>query len=76
MKTTIETPIKLVEELANLRFTARMNRRLQKLMDRNSDGMLTAAERDELATMVDLSETMSLFKAQALRILGRKPKRR
>jgi len=34
---------------------------------------LTDAEREELEGLVELSETMSLFRAQALRLLGRSP---
>lgn len=42
-------------------------------MDRNTDGGLTAAEREELEALVELSETLSLVRAQALDVLGRQP---
>jgi hypothetical protein len=42
-------------------------------MDRNNKGTLTAAERDELESLAELSETISLVRADALAVLGRKP---
>lgn len=42
-------------------------------MDRNGEGNLTEQEREELESWVELSEEMSLLRAQALRVLGRKP---
>ncbi len=42
-------------------------------MDRNTDGRLNDPERNELEALVELSERMALLRAQALRILGRKP---
>lgn len=65
-------PSQLAEELAQLSFTPRMNERLHLLLDKNSEGKITDVERDELESLVHLSETMSLFKAQALRFLGRR----
>jgi hypothetical protein len=38
-------------------------------MDRNSEGQLTEAERDELEALVELSEHLALLRAQALRVL-------
>ena len=73
MSTVIETPVELVEALAGLRFPPKTDALLQALMDRNSEGRLTDAEREELEGLVELSETMSLFRAQALRLLGRSP---
>ena len=35
--------------------------------------IIVAAEREDLEAFVELSETISLIRAQALRLLGRKP---
>ena len=43
------------------------------LMDRNSDGLLTHIERDELAALVDWGHRISLLRSRALLVLGRKP---
>ena len=42
-------------------------------MDLNTNGELTPREREELESLAELSETMSLFRGQALLLLGRKP---
>ena len=42
-------------------------------MDRNNEGRLSSDERDELESLVELSESMSLVRAEALRLLGRSP---
>jgi len=42
-------------------------------MDRNNDGSLTENEREELESLVEMSESLSLVRAEALRLLGRKP---
>ncbi|HQU44001.1 MAG TPA: hypothetical protein PK867_14375 [Pirellulales bacterium] len=42
-------------------------------MDRNTEGELTERERDDLEALVELSETLSLVRAEALHLLGRKP---
>lgn len=43
------------------------------LMDRNSDGALTATERDELTALVNWGHRIALLRARALLVLGRKP---
>ncbi|HKI37218.1 MAG TPA: hypothetical protein VKA46_35515 [Gemmataceae bacterium] len=73
MATVIEAPIDLVEAVAELRFPPKTDRYMQVLMDRNNEGTLTPAERDELESLVELSEVMSLVRARALHLLGRKP---
>jgi len=40
-------------------------------MDRNTEGLLSASEREELEALVELSETIALLRIQALRVLGR-----
>jgi len=42
-------------------------------MDRNTNGVLLPGERDELETLVELSETLALVRAKALDLLGRRP---
>ena len=73
MPAVIQTPVDLVEAIADLRFPPKSDRRLQALMDRNTEGRLTPAEREELEALVELSEMMSLVRARALHLLGRKP---
>jgi hypothetical protein len=73
MAATIETPVEFVQAVADLRFPPRADARLQHLMGRNTQGLLTEPEREELAALVELSEELSLLRAGALRVLGRKP---
>jgi hypothetical protein len=73
MATLIEAPIDLVEAVAELRFPPKTDRLVQNLMDRNNEGKLTPAEREELESLVELSEAMSLVRVRALHLLGRKP---
>jgi hypothetical protein len=40
---------------------------------RNTEGTLTPGEREGLESLVELSETIALVRAQALHVLGRKP---
>jgi hypothetical protein len=70
---TVEAPLEFVESLAELRLPAKTDALLQCLMDRNTEGQLTAGEREELEALVELSERMTLLRAQALLLLGRKP---
>jgi hypothetical protein len=71
--TVVQAPRDMVEEVAALRLPPKADRRLQDLMDRNNDGALTAKEREELEALVEWSEEISLIRAKALRLLGRKP---
>ena len=73
MTTDVQAPREMVEEVASLRFPPRAVRRLQTLMDRNTEGLLTADEREELESLVDLSESLSLIRAKALHLLDRSP---
>jgi hypothetical protein len=73
MAPVVEAPLKMVEAVAALRLPPRADRRLQILMDRNTEGDLRPEEQDELEDLVELSETNSLVRAQALHVLGRKP---
>ena len=73
MPAVIEAPVEMIEAVADLRLPAKVDRRLQGLMDRNNEGSLSAGERDDLEALVELSETISLLRARALHLLGRKP---
>jgi hypothetical protein len=42
-------------------------------MDQNNQGQLSPAEREELEALVELSERLSLVRAEALQLLGRRP---
>ncbi len=66
-------PRDLLETVAALRLPARADRRLQTLMDRNNDGALTPSEREELESLVEMSETLALVRARAFCLLGRRP---
>lgn len=69
----IEAPLEMVEAVAALRLPPKADSRLQVLMDGNTSGLLTPAEREELEGLVELSETIALVRAKALHLLGRKP---
>jgi hypothetical protein len=73
MSAVVEAPREMIEAVAALRLPPKGDRRLQTLMDRNTEGTLTPEEREELESLVELSETIALVRAQALRLLGRKP---
>lgn len=73
MAAVILAPLEMVEAVAALRLPPKANQRLQILMDRNSNGTLTGGEREELEALVELSETLSLVRAQAFHVLQRKP---
>lgn len=73
MPAVVEAPVSLVEAVAGMRFPPKADARVQRLMDRNSAGQLTPAERDELEALAELSETIALVRAEALRVLGRAP---
>ena len=65
----ISVPREALESLESFRFPSQLDRRIQDLMDRNNEGMLTAVERDELAGLAELSEQMALQRAQIHRLL-------
>ena len=73
MGTTVSAPLEWVGSLSDLRLPPRANTRLQALMDRNTEGLLTDAEHAESEALVKLSETLGLVRAQALHVLGIAP---
>jgi hypothetical protein len=70
---TIPAPSDWVATIGELRLPSKTDLRLQQLMDRNTEGALTSLERDELEALVELSERLSLVRAEALHLLGREP---
>ncbi len=62
-----------VESVSRLRFPERTDQRIQGLMARNNEGQLSNSEREELFSLVEMSESISLVRAEALRLLGRRP---
>ena len=68
MRRTIDVPLRWVEEVATLVLPDKANQHLQQLMDRNNEGLLSDQERTGLA---ELSERLSLVRAEALHLLGR-----
>jgi hypothetical protein len=70
----ISAPLDWVEFVSDLRLPLKADRPLQDLMDRNTEGRLTAEEAADLEFLVELSETLSLARAEALHLLGRNPK--
>jgi hypothetical protein len=70
----LPTVVNFVERVADMRFSPKLNEKIQSLMDRNNNGQLTPSERDDLAMLAALSEEISLYRAEALLLLGRKPK--
>jgi hypothetical protein len=71
--TTIDAPLQWVETVASLKLPDQADRQLQYLMDRNNEGKLTEQERADLASLAELCERLSLVRAEALHLLGRKP---
>jgi len=73
VNSTIAAPIDWVEAVGNLHFPPKADQRLQELMDRNNEGLLPDAEKEELEALVELSERLSLVRGEALQILGKQP---
>ena len=73
MSQTVEAPVDLVESVAHLRLPPGEDRRLQVLMDANTNGELTTAEREQLESLSEWSESLSLLRARALRLLEERP---
>jgi hypothetical protein len=73
MASMISAPVDMVEAVAALRLPPRADRRLQELMDRNTNGALSPGEREDLEAFVELSESIALVRAKALHLLGRQP---
>ena len=73
MSATIAAPTEWVETIGELCLPTKADERLRELMDRNNEGAITALEREEFEALVELSERLSLVRAEALQLLGRGP---
>jgi hypothetical protein len=73
MNAVISAPADWIESVGDLRLPQTTDRRLQHLMDKSTEGKLTELEREELTSLVDLSERLSLVRAEALHLLGKSP---
>jgi hypothetical protein len=73
MEALIPARAEWVESIGELRLPSKTNLHLRQLMDRNNEGLLSPAEHDELEALVELSERLSLVRAEALKLLGRAP---
>ena len=69
----ISAPLDWVEQVSNLKLPPQADRRLQNLMDRNTEGQITAEETADLESLVELSQSLSLVRAEAFHLLGRNP---
>jgi hypothetical protein len=74
MPEVMDAPVELVEAMASLRFAPKADRQLQRLLDRNTEGLLSPEEKEQLETLVELSESLSVIRAQALRLLNWRPR--
>jgi hypothetical protein len=74
MMSVISAPLDWVEMVSDLKLPPKTDHRLQLLMDRNTEGQLSAEEVADLEALVELSERLSLVRAEALQLLGRSPK--
>jgi hypothetical protein len=73
MSDTVDAPLQWVESITLLRLPEHADKRLQELMDHNNEGLLSEQERADLKALAELSEQLSLVRAEALHLLGRKP---
>lgn len=73
MGTTVDASMQWVESITVLRLPEQADQQLQVLMDRNNEVLLSEQEQADLAALAELSERLSLVRAEALQLLGRKP---
>jgi hypothetical protein len=73
MTTMVPAPFAWVETVSRLRLPPKADQRLQELMDRNNEGELSESEREQLEALVEMSEALSLVRAEALHLLGTTP---
>lgn len=73
MSASIDAPLERVESVCDLRLPPNSDKRLQELMDRSNDRLLSEVERAGLESLVELSERLSLVRGGALHLLGRQP---
>lgn len=73
MPASVTVPESWVASVGRLALPPQTDRRLQVLMDRSNEGEMTSIEREELEALVEWSESISLVRAEALQLLGRRP---
>jgi hypothetical protein len=73
MSAVLAAPVEFMESVSSLRLPPKADKRLQELMDRNSDGTITKDELEQLEALVELSETIGILRGQAMVLLRRKP---
>ena len=73
MNSVIAAPVDWIESVGDLRLPSKADHYLQQLMDRNNEGLLSESEHEELEALAELSERLSLVRAEALQILGKQP---
>lgn len=73
MTATIPAPASWVQSIGDFHLPPQTDKHLQSLMDRNNEGLLQPAEKEELAALAVLSEEISILRAQALQLLGSRP---
>ena len=73
MAAVISAPVEWIESVGELKLPDKTDRRLQELMDLNNEGELSDSERRELEALVELSQRLSLIRAEALHLLGKNP---
>jgi hypothetical protein len=71
MNSVAPAPVDWIKSVGSLRFPDKTDRHMQVLMDRNNEGLLSAEEKEELEALVELSEKLSLVRAEALQLLGK-----
>ncbi len=73
MAETVQVSEEWIKSVTELTFPASTDHRLQVLMDRNNEGLLSTDEKLELKALAEMSEELSLVRAQAFRFLKRDP---
>jgi hypothetical protein len=69
----VAAPVVWVESVSRLRLPPKADQRLQELMDQNTEGALRDEQRQELESLVEMSESLSLVRAEAFHLLNRMP---
>jgi hypothetical protein len=70
MPEAVQIEVEMPGDLARFQLPKGVQRRLQKLLDKQDQGQsLTAAEKSEAEGLVDLSEVLSLLRLRAERLL-------
>ena len=65
MRRTVEVPVELLEEVADLELPPTAQQTLVRLMDKNNEGRLSQEEWNQLQALVDLNGWISRLKGRA-----------